>query len=100
MLEEIIIDGCNELETISLSDCPKLRSITIPSSVKTIFLGNCENIESLTAIYQGSSKLISNLQSITVTACPGLKSIDLSNQNNENLEISLVGAPNLEYVNL
>lgn len=100
MLEEITISGCNELETISLSDCPKLRSITIPASVKSIFLGNCESIESLTATYSGPSREISNLQLITVTACPGLKSIDLSNQNNENLEISLVGAPNLEYVNL
>jgi hypothetical protein len=100
MLEEIIINGCNELETISLSDCPKLRSITIPASVKSIFLGNCESIESLTAVYSGPSREISNLRLITVTACPGLKSIDLSNQNNEDLEISLVGAPNLEYVNL
>lgn len=100
MLEEIIISGCDELETISLSDCPKLRSIVVPASVKSVFLGNCENIESLTAVYYGPSRLISNLQNITVTACPGLKTVDLSNQNNENLEVSLVGAQNLEYIYL
>jgi len=30
MLEELIIDGCNELETIYLSNCPKLKYINIP----------------------------------------------------------------------
>ena len=100
MLEELIIDGCTSLETISLSDCPKLRSITVPSSVKTIFLGNCESIESLRASYTGSSRIISNLSSVTVTACPGLKIVDLQGQNNPNLVVSLVGASGLEELYL
>ena len=96
MLEELIIDGCEDLETIDLRDCPKLKSIIVPSSVKTVFIGNCEGMESITAIYNGNVIVQSNLVSVTVTSCPNLKYINLTNQNNVDLEVSLVGAPNLE----
>lgn len=100
MLEELIIDGCNELETIYLSNCPKLKSLYIPQSVKTVFIGNCPGIQSLVAAYTGTSLRISNLTSVIIAACPGLKDVDFSNQNNQELEINLVGASNLENINM
>jgi hypothetical protein len=54
MLEELDITGCNELETIVLSNCPKLKYLIVPQSVKSVFIGNCPGIESLNAEYQGS----------------------------------------------
>ena len=100
MLEELIIDNCTELETINLRNCPKLKSLTVPGSVKTVFIGNCPGIVSINADYYGSTQQISNLQSFTISACAGLKYISFNNQNNQELEINLVGAPNLENVQL
>lgn len=100
MLEELIIDGCTELETINLSNCPKLKTLTVPASVKTVFIGNCPGMTSIVAEYYGSQMQISNLKSFTVSACPGLKYVSFNNQNNQELKISLVGAPNLENVQL
>jgi len=54
MLEELIIDGCTELETINLSNCPKLKTLTVPASVKTVFIGNCPGMTSIVAEYYGS----------------------------------------------
>ena len=100
MLEELDITGCSELETITLNNCPKLKSLTVPQSVKNIFIGNCPGMESIYAEYQGSQLLISNLISVIISACPGLKYINLNNQNNQELEISLVGATGLENLQL
>lgn len=100
MLETITIDGCNELETINLSDCPKLKRITVPASVKTVFLGNCQSLESIDASYSGSSNVISNLRSLIVTSCPNVKSVNLAYQNYEDLVVSLVGATGLEELYL
>ena len=100
MLEELNIYGCNELETITLNNCPKLKSLVIPQSVKSVFIGNCSGIEIIEADYQGSQLLISNLQSFIISACPGIKTITLNNQNNQELEINLVGATGLEDLQL
>jgi len=54
MLEELDITGCTELETINLNNCPKLKSLIVPASVKTVYIGNCEGIESIYADYNGS----------------------------------------------
>jgi len=79
MLEELIIDGCTELETINLRNCPKLKQLTIPASVKTVFIGNCPGIHTIIADYYGSQLYISNLKSFTVSACPGLKYVSFNN---------------------
>jgi len=82
MLEEIDISGCNELEVIKLSNCPKLRSLSVPGSVREVNISNCENLESIYAPYTGSSLRTSNLETVIVATCPKLKSINLANQNN------------------
>lgn len=99
-LEELNISGCTELEDIYLSNCPKLKALNVPGSVKTIYLGNCPGIASLNAEYTGSTIRISNLVNVTVSVCPGLKIINLRGQNNQELEVSLVGATNLEELYL
>lgn len=100
MLEEIIIDGCNELETISIRNCPKIKSLTIPYSVKYVEINNCPGMETIIADYTGSQLYVSNLVQVIIAACPGLKYVSFNNQNNPNLEINLVGAYNLENVQL
>jgi len=101
MLEEIKIDGCTELENINISDCPKLKKIIVPQSVKTVYIGNCENLEELEAPYTGSTDKTSLLTLLTVSACPNLKKVTLEGQNNKtNCEISLIGASGIEDLNI
>jgi len=54
MLEELDISGCSELETITLRNCPKLRSLTVPSSVRRVEVNNCPGMEAIYAEYNGS----------------------------------------------
>ena len=98
LLEELILDGCTELEVISLTNCPKLKQLSIPASVKRIVLANCPGLEALVCTYNG--RQISPLEYITVSACEGLKTFNIEGQNNPELEVFLQGAPNLENVNL
>ena len=101
MLEEIKIDGCIELENINISDCPKLKKIVVPQSVKTVYIGNCENLEELEAPYTGSTDKTSLLTLLTVSACPNLKKVTLEGQNNKtDCEISLIGASGIEDLNI
>jgi len=90
LLEELLLDGCNELEVINLTNCPKLKNLVVPPSVKRVILTNCPGLESLTCIFNG--RLISPLEQITISACEGLKIFDIQGQNNPNLDIFLQGA--------
>jgi len=79
MLEDLIITGCNELESITLRNCPKIKSLVIPASVRTVEISNCPGIQSIEANYYGTQNTISNLQSFSVSACPGLKYVSFNN---------------------
>lgn len=97
MLENMLIEGCTSLEEIELKNCPKLRTLTVPQSVRRIVLENCIGIESIYCTYS-TDKTLSPLTYISISSCDGLKTIDLSGQNNPNLSINLQGAYNLETV--
>jgi len=77
MLETLNLDNCVYLEYISLTNCPKLKSLTIPNGVKTVFLADCPGLESITCPFY-KEQVISPLESLTVSACEGLKTINLS----------------------
>lgn len=99
-LEEVVLDGCTNLKTVTISNCGSLKKLIVPSSVEKISISSCESLEVLKAPYNGPGSIISPLKEVAISTCIGLKEVDLSNQNNQELKISLVGAINLEYLNL
>lgn len=99
-LTTLSIDGCNSLTSISLSNCSSLTSLNIPSSVTSIDISNCASLNSLIINYSSLNNSISPLIRININVCPGLKTFNISGQNNPNLAVNLVGAWNLETLNL
>lgn len=99
-LELLLIDGCNKLTTIELNNCSSLRIIRVPSNVERMIIRNCPSLEMLDIPYIGPGNIVSPLRELVVDNCPGLKTVNLSYQNNQLLDVSLVGAWNLEYLNI
>lgn len=99
-LEVLNLSGCTQLETIYIRNCESLKTITIPASVKRIWIVNCPGFESIECTYQGNLANISPLLEVHMENCVGLKTINLAGQNNPNLYVSLLGCTNLENVNI
>ena len=99
-LEGINISGCNLTETIYINNCESLKTLVIPNSVKYVTILNCPSFESLYIPYTSLNNSISNLVSVTIGSCPGLKTFDISGQNNQSLVVNLTGAYNLETLNV
>ena len=99
-LENLIIDNCNELTEITINNCNSLTNLNLPINVKKVTIINCELLSSLNITYYSSNGSISKLESIIVDNCPGLKMFNISGQNNQALSVNLIGAWNLEILNL
>lgn len=99
-LEEINIQDCNKLVTINISNCSSLRTLQIPNSVQSVTITNCPELETLVLTYTSVNNSISNLSSIVIDECPGLKTFNISGQNNPNLQIQLIGGYNIESLDL
>ena len=99
-LEFVNITNCNNLLTINIENCASLKGLNIPSNVQTIIIKNCGELSTLDIPYSSSNNSISPLLNVIIDNCPGLKNLNLSGQNNPNLKIELVGAWNLESLNL
>ena len=99
-LETLNISGCNKLTTIKLTNCISLKTINVPASVTNIEIVGCDSFDTLTIPYVSVNNSISSLTNILINNCIGLKNVNISGQNNPNLVINLVGAKNLEVLNL
>ena len=99
-LSTVDITDCNKLTYIEINNCPTLKTLDIPSSVKTVIIKNCEGMESITLPYTSVNNSISNLTQITIDNCPGLKILSLAGQNNPTLKVELTGAWNLESLDI
>lgn len=99
-LETVLIGGCNKLTTIELNNCASLKNINIPTNVERITIRNCQSLEQLDIPYTGSSSMISPLVELVIDNCPGLKVVNLAYQNNQALDVSLIGAWNLESLDV
>lgn len=97
-LETLNITDCNKLLSIKIVNCESLGFIEVPKNVKTVEIINCKSFSSLHIPFSSDGTVISPLTSIIINTCPGLKTVNLSGQNNSSLEINLVGAYNLETV--
>lgn len=99
-LEELIIDDCTKLTSIEINNCASLKTLNVPSNVKTVIIRNCEKMESLEIPYISINNSVSPLSQVTIDNCPGLKTFNVTGQNNESLKLELTGAWNLETLNL
>jgi hypothetical protein len=99
-LSSLDISNCDKLTSVKITNCESLTSVNIPSSVTTVEISNCKGLTTLSIPYTGNSSIASNLININIDNCPSLKTFDIRGQNNPNLEVSLVGAWNIEDLDL
>jgi hypothetical protein len=95
-----VLSGCNDLTEITINNCNSLTNLVLPTNVKKLTITNCSFLNELRVTYSSINGSISNLELINVDNCPGLKIIDISGQNNQTLKVNLIGAWNLEELNL
>lgn len=99
-LETLVLTGCNDLTEITINNCNSLKNLNLPPNVKTLRIINCETLDSLNIPYTSVNGSISSLEVIDIDNCPGLKSFSVKGQNNPVLSVNLVGAMNLEDLDL
>ena len=99
-LTTLILDNCTKLTSITIENCNKLSFINLPPNVQTVTITNCALLSSISLPYVSTNNSISLLRGVSVDNCPALKSFDINGQNNPELVIELVGASNLEILNL
>ena len=85
---------------MEINNCAALKTLDIPSNVKTVIIRNCSGMESISIPYTSINNSVSVLTQVTIDNCPGLKIFDVSGQNNETLKLELTGAWNLETLNI
>lgn len=99
-LEDLVIDECEKLTSIEINNCAALKTLNIPSNVHTVIIRNCESMEVISIPYISVNNSVSPLRQVTIDNCPGLKTFDVSGQNNESLKLELTGAWNLEELDI
>lgn len=99
-LEDLVIDECMKLTSIEINNCAALKTLNIPSNVQTVVIRNCESMEVISIPYISIDNSVSSLRQVTIDNCPGLKTFDVSGQNNESLKLELTGAWNLEELDI
>lgn len=95
-ISKIDFTGCNKLQSVEVSNCNQIIELDLRnlSDLTSINIIGCAKLE---RIYAPNCN---KLATFNVSNANALKSVTLSNCNNANLSISLVGAPNLEELNL
>ena len=99
-LETLLINECNQLSTIVIENCGKLRTLSIPKNVSNLTIRNCPSLTSLEIPYTSINNSISPLIKVTIDNCPGLTTFSITGQNNPSLVVELAGAWNLQNLNL
>lgn len=95
-ISKVDFTGCNKLQSVEISNC---------NQITELYLRNLNDLTSINVI--GCAKLqkiyapnCNKLATFNVSNSNALTSVTLSNCGNNNLAISLVGAPNLEELYL
>ena len=99
-LQYINISGCDQTKVVYINNCESLVTLNVPASVTSVTILNCPNFQTLEIPYISINNSISNLTSISIENCPGLKTFNITGQNNQSLVVSLVGAYNLESLEI
>ena len=95
-IDNIDLTGCSKLTELTVSNCPKITSLTLHNmpNLTTVNIIGCSGLKSFTCTNN------SRLTSVSISNTSALTNIDLSGCSNKNISLYLVGADNLENLNL
>lgn len=99
-LESLLIEDCLKLTSIEINNCSAIKTLSVPSNVKTVIIRNCEKMETIRIPYSSINNSVSPLVQVTIDNCPGMREFGISGQNNPGLKLELTGAWNLEVLDL
>ena len=95
-ISKVDFTGCNKLQSVEISNCNQITELDL-RNLNDLTSINVIGCAKLTKIYAPNCN---KLATFNVSNANALKSVTLSNCSNASLTISLVGAPNLEELNL
>lgn len=95
-LETIDFSGCRRLKSVTIDSCEKITELNLSGlgDLTTLSITSCPNLVSIIATNNG------NLTTFNVSNCNAVKNINISQCINRNLTIYIVGAPNIETLNV
>lgn len=96
-LQTLVLGDNPNLTSISIQDCEKLESLIVPPTVTQLTISNCPKLTQLDLSYNGTKQ--SALKLVKISGCPGLITLNISNQNCPNAIFDLQGAYNLKTFN-
>lgn len=95
-LESIDFSGCRRLKSVVIDSCDKITELNLSNlgDLNTLTITSCPNLVSIVATNN------INLTTFTVSNCNAVKNINISQCTNRNLNIYIVGAPNIETLDI
>lgn len=95
-LKTIDFTGCKKLQTVNINSFQNLETLTFAGNtlLQQVVVSNCPKLKSI--VCQGNT----NLSIFNVDTCESIETVDLSNCTNNQLEININGAYNLQTLNL
>ena len=95
-LDSIDFSGCKRLKSVTIDSCEKITELNLSNlgDLHTINITNCPNLVAITCTNNV------NLTTFNVSNCNKVKTINISKCTNSGLDIYIVGAPNIEELNI
>lgn len=95
-LETIDFSGCRRLKSVTIDSCEKITELNLSGlgDLTTLSIASCPNLVSIIATNNV------NLTTFNVSNCNAVKNINISQCTNRNLSIYIVGAPNIESLDV
>nr|DAT72373.1 MAG TPA: leucine-rich repeat protein [Crassvirales sp.] len=95
-LETIDFSGCRRLKSVTIDSCEKITELNLSGlgDLTTLSITSCPNLVSIIATNNV------NLTTFNVSNCNAVKNINISQCTNRNLSIYIVGAPNIESLDV
>lgn len=95
-LDRIDFTGCKRLKIVNIDSCDKITELNLSNlgDLTSVTITNCPNLQAIACTGNVA------LTSFTISNCNGLKTINLFRCTNGSLSIYLVGAPNIESLDL
>lgn len=95
-LDKLDFTGCRRLKSVTVDSCEKITTLNLSNlgDLHTLNITNCGNLKTITAINNVK------LTTFNVSNCNKVTSINLSGCTDGSLNIYIVGAPNIETLNV
>lgn len=95
-LDRIDFTGCRRLKSVTIDSCDKIIELNLSNlgDLHTVNITNCPNLKTIVC----NNNV--NLTTFNVSNCNGVNSINLYQCTNNQLNVYIVGAPNISSLNL